>query len=91
MTEPAVFVGIDVAKANLDVAVRPPGQSFRVANTQAGIADLVQCRAVLAPASIVLEATGGLEWTLTAAVAAAGLPVVVVNPRQVRDLARATA
>jgi len=86
----AVFVGIDVAKANLDVAVRPSGQHWRVTNTEAGIADLVQRLAGLAPVSIVLEATGGLEWPLAAALAAAGLPVVVVNPRQVRDFARAT-
>jgi transposase len=90
MTESAVFVGIDVAKSALDVAVRPTAQSFRVANTAAGIAELVQRLAQLVPTSIVLEATGGLEWPLVAAVAAAGLPVVVVNPRQVRDFARAT-
>jgi transposase len=85
-----VFIGIDVAKAQLDVAVRPSDEHWQVANTEVAIADLVQRVAALAPTSIVLEATGSLEWPLAAALAAAALPVAVVNPRQVRDFARAT-
>ena len=84
------FVGIDVAKAFLDVAVRPSGETWRVGNEEAASAALVVRLRALAPTLIVLEATGGLEWPITAALAAAGLPVVVVNPRQVRDFARAT-
>jgi transposase len=85
-----VFVGIDVAKAHLDSAVRPTGENWRVPNDVAGIAELVKRLQALRPTSVVLEATGGLETQSAAALAAAGLPVVVVNPRQVRDFARAT-
>lgn len=84
------FVGIDVAKATLDVAVRPSGEQWRVENDELGIAALVLRLRTVAPTLIVLEATGGREGPVTAAVAAAGLPVVVVNPRQVREFARAT-
>jgi transposase len=85
-----LFVGIDVAKATLDVAVRPSGESWQAANDEPGIAALVLRLRSLAPRLIVLEATGGLERPVTAAMVAAGLSVVVVNPRQVRDFARAT-
>jgi transposase len=90
MSELSVFVGIDVAKAHLDVAIRPSGESWRTANEPAAIAELVERLGALAPAIVVLEATGGFEWAPAAALGAAGLPVVVVNPRQVRDFARAT-
>jgi transposase len=90
MATPEQFVGIDVAKAFLDVAVRPSGEAWRVDNKEAASAALVLRLRALAPTLIVLEATGGLERPITAALAAAGLPVVVVNPRQVRDFARAT-
>ena len=83
------FVGIDVAAAHLDVAVRP-GEAWRVANDEAGVAALAERLAALAPALVVLEATGGRELLAAGALAAAGLPVAVVNPRQVRDFARAT-
>jgi len=83
-------VGIDVAKAALDLAVRPDGDQWRVVNDDAGIAAVVQRLQALAPTRIVVEATGGLEVPLAAALAAAGLRVAVVNPRQVRDFARAT-
>jgi transposase len=86
----ATVVGIDVSKAALDVAVRPAGGAWRAANDAPGIAALVERVAALAPACIVLEATGGLERGASAALAAAGLPVAVVNPRQVRDFAKAT-
>jgi transposase len=85
-----MFVGIDVSKARLDVACRPTGQAGRYGNDPAGIAALAAWLAGLAPALVVLEATGGYELPLAAALAAAGLPVAVVNPRQARDFAKAT-
>ena len=84
------FVGIDVSKAQLDVAVRPTGQRWVVSYDQTGIEGLIPQIVDLEPALVLLEATGGLELPLVAALAAAALPVVVVNPRQVRDFARAT-
>lgn len=84
------FVGIDVSKAWLDVAGRPEPAPRRVANDAGGIAALVADLRALAPTLIVLEATGGLELPVVAALQVAGLPVAVVNPRQVRDFARAT-
>ncbi len=85
-----IFVGIDVAKERLDVHVRPAGESFAVARDSAGVAALVGRLEVLAPSLIVMEATGGFEVTVAAALAAAGLPLAVVNPRQIRDFARAS-
>jgi transposase len=85
----AVFVGIDVAKAYLDVAVRPSGGHERLPNDEAGVAQLVDHLRAMRPTLVVLEATGGLEVPLTAALATAGLAVAVVNPRQVRDFAKA--
>ncbi|HEU4588738.1 MAG TPA: IS110 family transposase [Gemmatimonadales bacterium] len=90
MTAPAICVGIDVAKATLDVAVRPSGECWQLANDAAALPALVTRLRALAPALVVLEATGGFEHAAVAALAAAGLPVVVANPRQVRDFARAT-
>jgi transposase len=84
-----VFIGIDVSQARLDLAVRP-GTSWSVQHDEAAIATVVEQLATLHPALIVLEATGGMEIPLTSALATAGLPVVVVNPRQVRDFARAS-
>ena len=89
MTPTPVFVGIDVAKAQLDLALRPGGR-FSVANDEAGVAQILDRLRAVSPALVVLEATGGLEIPLTGALAAAGMPVVVVNPRQVRDFAKAT-
>jgi transposase len=86
----AVFAGIDVSKTALDVALRPEGSSWRCANDEAGIADLVGRLQPLGPQLIVLEATGGLERLVVAALALAGLPVAVVNPRHVRDFAKAS-
>jgi transposase len=83
------FVGIDVAKAHLDVAVRPAGTHERLPHDETGIAQLVARLLPLEPTLVVLEATGGLEVPLAAALAAAGLAVAVVNPRQVRDFAKA--
>ena len=84
------FGGIDVAKAQLDMALRPSGERWAVANDASEVATLVERLQTLHPTLIVLEATGGLERAVTSALAAAGLPVVVVNPRQARDFARAT-
>jgi len=86
----SVYVGIDVAKATLDVAVHPTGARWTTTHTEREVAGLVPRLTPLQPALVVLEATGGLEGPLAGALAAAGLPVVVVNPRQVRDFAKAT-
>ena len=85
-----VIVGIDVAKAALDVAVRPRGEARHLANDAAGIGELVGWMQALSPAVIVVEATGGDEAPLVAELGIAHLPVAVVNARQVRDFARAT-
>jgi transposase len=90
MAQTQTFVGIDVSKAALDVAVRPGGAAFRVANDPAGIAELVERLTPAAPALVVLEATGGYEAPALAALQVAGLPAAAVNPRQARDFARAT-
>ncbi len=90
MQQEATYVGIDVAKEMLDVALRPAGERWRVEHDAAGLEQLLARLQAQAPALIVLEATGGLELELVAALAAAALPVVVVNPRQTRDFARAT-
>jgi transposase len=84
------YVGIDVAKAHLDVAVRSTGEHWRLTNDDPAIAGLVTRLKELQPALVVLEATGGFERAVTAALAAAGVSVAVVNPRQVRDFAKAT-
>ncbi|MBK9948257.1 MAG: IS110 family transposase [Nitrospira sp.] len=89
MTQPLIFVGIDVSKAQLDVALRPADR-FVIPNNDAGIAQLLERLQATAPTLIIVEATGGIELPLTGALAAAGLPVVVVNPRQIRDFAKAT-
>lgn len=85
-----LFIGIDVAKAQLAFACQPSGETGTVPNGEDGIRDLVARCQALTPALIVLEATGGYEAALVAALATAGLPVVVANPRQVRDFAKAT-
>lgn len=90
MVEHPVCVGIDVAKAALDVAVSPTAERWTLAYTEREVAGLVRRLTGLHPALVVLEATGGLEGPLVGALATAGLPVVVVNPRQVRDFAKAT-
>src|SRR5205809_5137054 len=90
MVDVPCFVGIDVAKAQLDIALRPSGERWAVPNDGGGVVTLVERLQTVHPTLIVLEATGGLERTVTAALATAGLPVVVVNPRQARDFARAT-
>lgn len=90
MPETLLYVGIDISKDQLDVVVHPAGPALTVANTEHGIATLVQQVRGLRPAAVVLEATGDLELPVVSALAAAGLPVRVINPRQVREFARAT-
>lgn len=89
MTEESRYVGIDVSKATLDVAVRPQDDAWTTANEETSIHTLVEGLKARNPALIVLESTGGLEMPVVAALSAARLPVVVVNPRQVRDFAKA--
>jgi transposase len=84
------YVGIDVSKERLDVAVLPSDQEWSIPNEERGINKLQRRLQTLKPALVVLEATGGLELAVTGALGAAQLPIAVVNPRQVRDFARAT-
>jgi transposase len=84
-----VFVGIDVAKDRLDVHLLPSGEAFAVPRDHAGLEALAARLAQAVPALVVLEATGGFESTVAAALSGAKLPLAVVNPRQIRDFARA--
>jgi transposase len=84
-----VYVGIDVAKKSLDIAVVPSGAAWQAATTQEGLAALAAHLVTLQPTLIVLEATGGYEQPLLAALHGAALPVALVNPQQVRAFARA--
>ena len=84
-----VTVGIDVSKDRLDIAVRPGGEVFVVERNAAGLDGLVERLRPLAPHLVALEATGGFETVVAAALSAAGLPVVVVNPAQIRSFAKA--
>jgi transposase len=90
MSDPQVFVGIDVSKAQLDVALRPTADRWHVSHDAPGIASLVERLRTVQPTLVVLEAMGGLEVPVTGALAEAGVPVVVVNPRHARDFAKAT-
>ncbi len=85
-----MFVGLDVAKAELVVSVLPAGERFAVANDERGARTLVERLRGMPPQLVVLEATGGYELLAVGGLAVAALPVVVVNPRHVRDFARAT-
>lgn len=85
-----LFAGIDVAKASLELGLRPTGETSTFENSAEGIALLVERLRSLNPQLVVMEATGGLEMALAAALAAAQIPLSVVNPRQVRDFAKAT-
>lgn len=89
-TSAETFIGIDVSKAHLDIAVHAPASSWQVDNSDLGIATLVTQLQAQQPSLIVLEATGGFELVLVAELAAAKLPVVVTNPRRVRNFARAS-
>ncbi len=84
-----LFVGLDVGKQRVDLHVRPTDETLSVASDEAGLAPLVARLQVLRPALVVLEATGGYEMPVAVALTTAGIPVAVVNPRQIRDFARA--
>jgi transposase len=84
------YVGIDVSQANLDIAAYPSKQTWSLPNDNEGFERLIPLLRGLKPALVVLEATGGMEVPVVTELVAAGLPVVVVNPRQVRDFAKAT-
>ena len=90
MKEEAVYVGVDVSKDTLDVADSSSRETLKFANDDEGIRQATQHIASLRPAGIILEATGNLEMPLAAMLQTASLPVVIINPRQVRDFARAT-
>ena len=90
MKEEAVCVGVDVAKSTLDVASSDSRETRQFANNDEGISQAVRYISGVKPSGIILEATGNLEMPLAAALQGGGLPVVVINPRQVRDFARAT-
>jgi len=90
MSSTSYWIGIDVSKDCLDVALRPQGEVFQVANSEHGITRLVQRLLAGPPALMVMEATGGMEVLAAAMLSGAGLAVAVVNPRQVRDFAKAT-
>lgn len=85
-----VYVGIDVAKAHLDVHVRPSGEAFTVPRDGESVARLADRLKVLSPVLVALEATGGFETIVAATLGGAGLPMAVINPRQIRDFARST-
>jgi transposase len=85
----ATVIGIDVAKDRLDVCVRPSGESFVVARNGAGIEDLAERLKKLTPRVVAIEATGGFETVVAAGLAAAGVPLLIVNPAQVRAFAQA--
>jgi transposase len=84
------FVGIDVSKNTLDLRIEPVGQSLHVAYDDTGVCEICQRLSEVSPTLIVMEATGGLETRLASELAAQGLPVAVINPRQARDFAKAT-
>lgn len=88
--ETLFFVGIDIAKEHLDIAVRPSGEMWAIQNEDQSIIELAQQLKELPPVVIVMEATGGLEMSVASALALAGLPVAVINPRQARDFAKST-
>jgi transposase len=84
------FVGVDVSKEMLDIAVRPRGEGWQTANTEEAFPELIARLEALEPKLIVIEATGGLERAVVSAMAQAHLPVAMINPRQAREFARAT-
>lgn len=89
-TQPARYVGIDVSKGRLEVCLMPEGEALALANDQEGIDELLERLGRVSPQLVVLEASGRYERPAAAAIAAAGIPVAVVNPRQARDYAKAT-
>jgi transposase len=89
MEQPEVYVGVDVGKQQLEVALRPSGEQFSLLNDERAVRALVKRLAPLGCARIVVEATGGYETLVVAALHAGGLPVVLVNPRWTRAFAKA--
>ena len=85
----AIYVGIDVSKDRLDVAVRPTGESFAVGRNGAGIDELAKRLTAISPLLVAIEATGGFETIVAAGLAGSSLPLVIVNPAQVRFFANA--
>lgn len=85
-----MFIGIDVAKDRLDIANRPAGEAFALPRDESGLEQLIARLSKIVPQLVVLEATGGFETIVASALVAAGFKVAVVNPRQIRDFARAT-
>lgn len=85
-----LFVGIDISKKVMDIAVRPTGEFFSLDNNKSGINELVKRLLKLKPALVLLEATGGLELPVAIGLVEAGLPATIINPRQVRDFAKST-
>ena len=84
-----MYIGIDVSKDRLDVHIRPTGEAFSVTRDETGLGELVTRLGVAEPALIVLEATGGFETIVATTLAAEGLPLAVINPRQIRAFAQA--
>ena len=89
MKELPLYVGIDISRDRLDVALRPGSEAWQVSYNAQGVADLVGRLCELTPHLVVLEATGGMELALIGELASADLPIAVVNPRHVRNFARA--
>jgi len=85
-----LFIGIDVSKGKLDIALSPTGEFMSFSNNEDGISCMLDFIKPFSPSLVVLEATGGLETAAVGRLAAKGLPVVIINPRQVRDFAKAT-
>ena len=83
-----IFVGIDISKKDLDIAIRPTGDILQVSNSEEGFAQLVERMRQIAPTLIVMEATGGYETAVASALGVAGMPLAIVNPRQSRDFAK---
>ena len=90
MEKESIYVGIDVSKDRIDVAVRPTGRSWSVSYNEVEVDGLVSELSGLAPEAVIAESTGGLELPLAAALAAASVPVAIINPRQARDFAKST-
>lgn len=89
ITQPEVFIGIDVSKKTLDVCSYPDKQKAQFSNDAAGHQQLLEAMRKVQPTLIVMEATGGLEFEATALLVTSGLPVAVINPRNARDFAKA--
>ena len=90
MEQEPIYVGIDVSKDRIDVAVRPTGRTWSVSYNEMEVDGLVAELSGLAPEAVIAESTGGLELPLAAALAAASVPVAIINPRQARDFAKST-